>query len=64
VHVTRDEEAVTVEVEHAGDPPNAAGLGAMRQRVEIFSGELDISADERTGSRVWARLPLPVSVSG
>jgi signal transduction histidine kinase len=61
VRVTRDAGAVTVDVRHAGPPPGAAGLGAMRQRVEIFSGELDISGDERTGSRVWARLPVPVT---
>jgi signal transduction histidine kinase len=64
VRVTRDAVAVTVQVSHAGPPPGAAGLGAMRQRVEIFSGELDISGDERTGSRVWARLPVPVTVTG
>jgi signal transduction histidine kinase len=64
VRVGRDAHAVTVEVRHGGPPPGAAGLGAMRQRVEIFDGELDIAADERTGSRVWARLPVPVTVTG
>jgi signal transduction histidine kinase len=64
VRVSRDADAVTVDARHAGPPPGAAGLGAMRQRVEIFAGELDISGDEQTGSRVWARLPVPVTVTG
>jgi signal transduction histidine kinase len=64
VRVSRDTEAITVEVAHAGPPPSPASLGAMRQRVEIFAGELDISTDPGTGLRVCARLSLPISVTG
>ncbi len=64
VRVTREETAVAIEIVHDGPPPAAVGLAATRQRVGIFDGELDISSDDRTGSRICARLPLQISASG
>jgi signal transduction histidine kinase len=61
VRVARDGAALLVEIAHDGAPRDGAELTATRQRVALFDGRLDIAPGREGGSRVCARLPLPIS---
>ena len=42
------------------DFPGAVGLTSMRERAEELGGEFKIEPGTIYGTRVWARLPLPM----
>jgi signal transduction histidine kinase len=63
VVLTRTPDAVTVEVVDdgaapLGHPAEGHGLIGMRERVELFEGELDVGPLRDGGFRVAARVPL------
>jgi signal transduction histidine kinase len=70
VSVRYDRDAVEVEVVDDGPGPSAGahadgasggqGLVGMRERVQLFGGELDAGPRPGGGFRVWARLPAEI----